>query len=165
MTVFLIAALTADGFIAQGPAHTPMSWTSKEDKQFFTQRTKDARVVVMGLNTYKTIGKPLPGRQNIVYAPPGTLFEGVQVTQEDPKTLISKLSEEGFQEAAICGGATIYTMFMEAGVVDKLYLTLEPILFGSGIHLFNKELQVNLKLESTKNLSETTVLLEYSVEK
>jgi len=29
--------------------------------------------------------------------------------------------------------------------------------------LFNKELQVNLKLESTKNLSETTILLEYSV--
>ena len=172
MTVFLIAALTADGFIAQGPAHTPMSWTSKEDKQFFTQRTKEARVVVMGLNTYKTIGKPLSGRQNIVYAPAspaggpsGTILEGVQVTQDDPKTLILKLSEEGFQEVAICGGATIYTMFMEAGVVDKLYLTLEPILFGSGIHLFNKELQVNLKLESTKNLSETTVLLEYSVEK
>ena len=117
----------------------------------------------MGLNTFKTMGKPLPGRQNIVYAPPGTALEGVEITQDDPKTLLAKLEQKGFTEAAICGGATIYTLFMEAGVIDKLYLSIEPVLFGGGIHLFNKELDVKLQLQSTQKLSDQTVLLEYNV--
>ena len=117
----------------------------------------------MGLNTFKTMGKALPGRQNIVYAPPGTALEGVEITQDDPKTLLAKLEQKGFKEVAICGGATIYTMFMEAGLVDKLYLTMEPVLFGNGIHLFNKELDKKLELQSMQKLNEQSVLLEYNV--
>ena len=162
MKTFLIAAVTADGFIARNSSHLA-SWTSKEDKQFFVEKTKKAGVVVMGLNTFKTMGKALPGRQNIVYAPPGTALEGVEITQDDPKTLLAKLEQKGFKEVAICGGATIYTMFMEAGLVDKLYLTIEPILFGSGIHLFNKELDKKLELQSMQKLNEQSVLLEYNV--
>src|SRR3989344_2927331 len=162
MTTFLIAAVTADGFIARNSSHLA-SWTSKEDKQFFIQKTKEAGVVVMGLNTYKTMGKPLPGRHNIVYAPLGTALEVVEITQDDPKTLLSKLEQKGFKEVAICGGATIYTMFMEAGLIDTLYLTIEPVIFGSGIHLFNKELDVKLQLQSMQKLNEQTVLLEYNV--
>lgn len=164
MKTFLIAAITADGFIARNSSHLA-SWTSKEDKQFFIQKTKEAGVVVMGLNTFKTMGKPLPGRHNIVYAPPGTTLEGIEITQDDPKTLLSKLEQKGFKEVAICGGATIYTMFLEAGAIDTLYLTIEPIVFGTGIHLFNKELDVKLQLESVEKLNEQTVLLEYSVQK
>ena len=162
MTTFLIAAVTADGFIARNSSHLA-SWTSKEDKQFFIEKTKKAGVVVMGLNTFKTMGKALPGRQNIVYAPPGTALEGVEITQDDPKTLLAKLEQKGFKEVAICGGATIYTMFMEAGLVDKLYLTMEPVLFGNGIHLFNKELDKKLELLSIQKLNEQAVLLEYNV--
>lgn len=164
MKTFLIAAITADGFIARNSSHLA-SWTSKEDKQFFIQKTKEAGVVIMGLNTFKTMGKPLLGRQNIVYAPPGTALEGVEITQDDPKTLLSKLVQKGFTEVAICGGATIYTMFMEAGVIDTLYLTVEPILFGNGIHLFSKELDIKLQLASVQKLNEQSVLLEYSVQK
>jgi dihydrofolate reductase len=164
MKTFLIAAITADGFIARNSAHLA-SWTSREDKQFFIQKTKEAGVVVMGLNTYKTMGKPLPGRHNIVYAPPGTVLEGVEITQDDPKTLLAKLEQKDFKEVAICGGATIYTMFMEAGAIDILYLTIEPIIFGSGIHLFNKELDVKLQLQSVQKLNEQSVLLEYFVQK
>ena len=51
---------------------------------------------------------------------------------------------------------------MKAGLVDTLYLTIEPILFGSGVGLFNESVEANLKLASFKNLSDTVVLLEYS---
>ena len=54
-------------------------------------------------------------------------------------------------------------MFMEAGLIDTLYLTIEPVIFGSGIHLFNKELDVKLQLQSMQKLNEQTVLLEYNV--
>ena len=161
MKTFIIAAITADGFIGKNSTHLA-DWTSKEDKQFFIKMTKRAGVVIMGQNTYETIGKPLPGRLNIIYSHDKE-YEGVEVTQKDPRELLEDLENRGYKEAAIGGGATIYTMFMEQGLVDKLYLSIEPVLFGKGIALFNKELDAKLALISFKQLGEQTVLLEYSV--
>lgn len=161
MTVFIIAALTADGFIGRDSSHLA-DWTSKEDKRFFVEMTKKAGVVVMGSNTYETIGKPLPGRLNIVYSREKT-YEGVETTQKPPLELLEGLQKQGYRKVAICGGATIYNMFMEAGVVNKLYLTIEPVLFGSGIRLFQKEFEKKLELVSVGKLGEQGVLLEYNV--
>lgn len=137
MITFLIAAITADGFIAKNSDHLA-SWTSREDKKFFVEKTKEAGVVIMGLNTYKTIGKPLPDRLNIVYSRTEKDLEGVEITEDEPSKLLNNLAGRGFKEVAITGGAQIYTMFMEAGLIDKVYLTVEPILFGYGMKLFTK---------------------------
>src|SRR5574343_284387 len=162
--VFLIAAVTADGFIAKDDKHSPMYWSSKADKKRFIELTKRAGVVVMGSSNYKTIGKPLKERVNIVYSKSQT-FPDVEMTQDDPKVLIKKLEERGFKEVAICGGSNIYTMFMKAGVVDTVYLTIEPILFGKGIGLFNDDLHYFLKLKSSQESeSAGSLLLEYSVD-
>jgi len=163
MKTFLIAALSADGFIAKNSGHLA-DWTSREDKQFFVEMTKKAGVIVMGQNTYETIGKPLPDRLNIVYTRDRE-YEGVEVTKKDPKELLQDLEKRGYQEVAIAGGATIYTLFMDAGLVDKLYISIEPVLFGKGLTLFNRELDSKLALVSLKQLSEQTVLLEYNVVK
>ncbi|MDP2637258.1 MAG: dihydrofolate reductase family protein, partial [bacterium] len=99
---------------------------------------------------------------NVVYSRQGPI-EGVEVTQAEPEALLQELEQKGYREVAICGGQAIYTMFMEAGVVDKLYLTIEPVLFGQGMTLFNKELDIKLELVDTKKLGEQTILLEYNV--
>lgn len=182
MQTFIIAVLTADGLIAESTDQKSTDWTSKEDKKFFSERTKQAGVVVFGYNTYKTIGKPLRGRLNIVYSNKSTDFlagsdrqrgsdpakksgDGMlEITQKSPADLIKELEARGYKEVAICGGATIYTMFMEAGVVDKLYLTIEPVAFGAGMTMFNKKFDVKrFKLLSMQKLGEGTVLLEYDV--
>lgn len=162
MRVFLIAAMTADGFIARHSAHVA-SWTCKEDKEFFMEKTREAGVVVMGLNTYKTIGRPLPGRLNIVYSKTEKDIAGVEVTQEQPKKLIENLAKRGYKEVAITGGAQIYTMFMEAGLIDTLYLTLEPLLFGTGMNLFTRRLACKLELQSTRMLNNHAIVLAYKV--
>ena len=169
MKVFIIAALTADGFISRNPGHSPLQWRSQGDKQFFIARTKEAKVVVMGLNTAKTSKRPMPERQNIIYAksreelPHWQEFEGWEVTQKDPAVLVQELSERGYDQVAICGGSTIYAMFMQAGVVNTLYLTVEPVLFGQGMNLFNQEVDKRLTLVSTTKLEDNTLLLEYGV--
>ncbi|HZX49919.1 MAG TPA: dihydrofolate reductase family protein [Candidatus Paceibacterota bacterium] len=162
MKVFIIAAMTADGFIAQHSGHLA-NWTSKEDKQFFIEKTKEAGVVVMGLNTYKTIGRPLPDRLNIVYSKTEKDLPGVEVTEDEPKKLIENLAKRGFKQVAITGGAQIYTMFMEAGLVDTIYFTVEPVLFGLGMGPFTKKLERKLKLEKTHMLNGNSVVLEYKV--
>ncbi|MDO8470682.1 MAG: dihydrofolate reductase family protein [bacterium] len=164
MNVFLIAAQTADGFIARSSSHLATDWTSKEDKQFFAERTKKARVVVMGSTTYETFMRPLKDRLNIVYSR-GKTYEGVETTQKPPTELIRELQDRGYEEVAICGGATIYTLFMEANCIQTLYLTREPILFGQGITLFTKPIDQKLSLVSSQKLNEEgTVLFEYNVQ-
>jgi len=164
MKTFIIAVLTADGLIAEGTDQLSTDWTSKEDRRFFRDRTKEAGVIVMGRNTYETIAKPLPDRLNVVYSE-GEI-EGVEVTKKDPAELLKDLEKRGFKEVAIIGGTTIFTMFMEAGLVDKLYLTIEPVVFGSGMTLFNKKFDAKkLKLVSMQKLGEEAVLLEYDVQR
>ena len=163
MKVFIIATQTADGFIARHNNEL-VDWSSKEDKKLFVQLTKQAGVMVMGRSTYDTIGRPLPDRRNIVYTRQPLEVEGIETTTEPPADLVKRLRLEGVQELAVCGGASIYSMFIQAGLVDELYLPVEPKLFGRGISLCNETpLDVDLTLLEHRALNDNTVLLHYSV--
>lgn len=161
MKAFIIAALTADGFIAKDSSHAA-AWTSKADKKFFRERTAQAGVIVMGSKTYDTIGKALPNRRNVVYTR-SKRYDGAETTAEAPKDLFARLEAEGAKEVAICGGASVYTLFMKSGLVSKLYLTVEPLAFGKGITLFDEALDLKLSLASSTPLEGGAVLLEYEV--
>jgi dihydrofolate reductase len=166
MKVFIIAALSADGYIAKNPNTPSTTWTSKEDKVRFVALSKQARVCVMGLNTWQTFGgRPLKDRLNVVYSPTPieNLPAGVEVTSASPTDLLRDLESRGYTEVAICGGSMIYTMFMKSGLVTNLYLTIEPVLFGSGIKLFKEELDFKIKLDKSEVTPGGTVLLDYSV--
>jgi dihydrofolate reductase len=180
MNVFIITAISADGFIARD-SHHPAIWTSKEDKKRFVELTKRAGVIVMGLNTFRTLSKPLKDRLNIVYSNDTDFnekmksekMENLEITSADPKDLIESLERRGFKEVAICGGSQIYTTFMKTGLVGSLYLTIEPILFGKGMNIFNDSLDEKnqnsgtggqiLELISSQTTPAGTILLEYKI--
>lgn len=159
---FIIAAQTLDGFIARDKNQLSMDWNSPEDKKRFVALTKRAGVVVMGSTTYKTFNKPLKDRLNMVYSRSGN-FEGCETTSDEPTELLKKLEERGFSEVAICGGSEIYSMFMNAGLVDTIYLTIEPVYFGEGIKLFNKGIDKKLNLVSCEKTDSGALFLEYKV--
>lgn len=164
MKTVLVAALTADGFIGRDASHLA-DWTGGADKKLFVRVTKEAGIIVMGSRTFATIGRALPNRRNIVYTsrPEKITAEGVETTSEPPAELIKRLKTEGATGLAICGGASIYNLFMAAGVVDDLYLTIAPKLFGTGVPLFGETLDTNLQLLETERLDDNTVLLHYRV--
>ena len=162
MKTFIIAAMTADGYIAKDSIHSPFNWTSKADKKRFIEITKKAGVIVVGSNTYKTFPGALKERLNIVYSRSQS-FDDAETTQASPIELIKQLEARGFKEVAICGGEAIYTMFMKAKVVDKIFLTVEPIIFGKGVRLFNDDMLYHLKLVSSAESSSGALLLEYDV--
>ncbi len=180
MQVFIIVSITSDGFIAQNKEQNSLDWTSKEDKQFFMRRTKEAGVIVMGSTTFATIEvkyKPLKDRLNIVYTRQKTqdfVQQGewandpsrFRTFSGQPQALIDQLSKEGFTQLAVCGGASTYSTFLQAGVVDKIYLTVEPILFGDGVKLFNQAFWPLKKLSLVKTTQlnqQGTLLLEYNL--
>lgn len=166
MKIFIIAALTADGFIGR-TADELADWSSTEDKRLFARLTKEAGVMVMGRTTFETIGRALPGRRTIVYTNhPETLnVEGIETTIEPPAALVARLQTENTPGLAVCGGAQVYTQFIQAGVVDELYITISPLLFGRGIGLFTMPLETKLELLEASPLSHQEQLLHYGVHK
>jgi dihydrofolate reductase len=168
---FIIAAQTIDGFIAKDKDHAA-TWTSKDDKKHFVELTKNAGVVVMGSRTFATLPKPLKERLNVVYTrSPEKLAaeladkiagaENVLITDKPPVELLAELEAESHTSVAICGGAEIYSLFMETGLVTKLYITVEPVMFGTGISIFNKPLDSRWNLVNSTSTGGGTVFLEY----
>lgn len=166
MRIFIIAAVTADGFIGRTSGHTA-DWTGVEDKKVFVRLTKEVGVMVMGSRTFATIGRALPGRRNIVLTtrPEELTAEGIETTNEAPADLVRRLATEGAEAIAICGGATVYDAFMQEGLVDELYLTYVQTLFGQGVPLFKNALDTQLQLVEETRLSDGGVLVHYIVKK
>lgn len=75
--------------------------------------------ILMGRKTYESIGKPLPGRRNIIISRnPDYRIEGCETTDSLDSAL--KLLH-GKSEAMLIGGASLYHQFLYR--VDTLYLT------------------------------------------
>lgn len=167
MRVLLLAAMTIDGKIARDH-HELTSWTSREDKRLFVQVTREAGVVIMGRATFETLPAPLPGRLNVVLTSRTDLpaREGLEFTAEPPERVLARLAERGYQLAVVAGGARVYRAFLAAGLVDELWLTVEPLAFGHGVSLLGDDpLPLRLALLECRRLGDHAVLLRYHVER
>ena len=116
MLISMIAAMAHDriiGYKDQLPWHLPA------DLQHFKRLTM-GKPIIMGRKTYMSIGKPLPGRRNIVLSRQTDYakIDGCDVFHD----LKSALSSCDCDEAMIIGGASIYEQCLP--LANRLYLTL-----------------------------------------
>lgn len=165
MKVTMMMAITADGMIARNQAHFP-DWTCPADKKMFKQRTQKAGVVIFGSRTFKTIGKPLGGRLNIVLTRHPQHFqssENLLFTSDSPEHLLKDLSRRGFKEAVLAGGSIINNLFVKSRLIHEVVLTVAPQFFGQGVSLFSEPCHVNLQLLEVQNLDSHFVVLRYGV--
>lgn len=166
MKVIGMAAITIDGKIARSDSEF-VSWTSKEDKKLFFETTKQAGVIVVGRKTFETFPAPLPGRLHIVLTKNPTDYQSVsdsvEYTAESPLTIIENLKNRGYKEVIIAGGAHIYTQFLASGVVNELWVSIEPILFGTGINLLNSSVELHTELLDYTRLGEHGLLVKYKI--
>lgn len=91
-----------------------------------------------------------------------TKADSIEFTNATPKALIEELATRGYQRCAILGGTQVYSNFLAADLVDELWITIEPHIFGSGKKLASGNLDATFKLLSHENLSEQTLLLKYA---
>ncbi|QOL15967.1 type 3 dihydrofolate reductase [Dickeya dianthicola] len=114
MVISLIAALAVDRVIGMENA---MPWHLPADLAWFKRNTLN-KPVIMGRNTFRSIGRPLPGRLNIVVSSqPG---DDDRVTwAASPEAALAAAGE--VDEVMVIGGGSIYQqMLSQAG---RLYLT------------------------------------------
>ncbi len=164
MKIILMMAMTADGKIAKSSDHFP-NWTSKEDKKMFAQVTKEHRVVIMGDKTFFTFPQPLLGRLNVVFTleknPPQ--IDNVKWVSGDPKKVLEALEKEGYKSAVLGGGAQINSQFLRLGLIDEIWLTIEPKIFGKGLGAFNEDFDINLELIDLAKINQNSIVVKYKV--
>lgn len=169
MKVSLVAAITVDGFIGRHDADLSTRWTSREDTKFFVKKSKEIIHLVVGSKTFATFNRKLEDRKFYVYSRNETVENpydnDIMVVRDSPEELVRRLELEGIENLMIAGGGGIYTLFMQSGVIDELFLTLEPIVFGEGIKLFSGKVDSKIHLREILDLSEQTKVLHYLVEK
>lgn len=95
------------------------------DLKRFKQITM-GKPIIMGRKTFQSIGKPLPGRRNIVISKTLSAINGVEVYQSIDDVLVKCQKEP---EVMIIGGATLYNQLIDKA--DTLYLTHIYATFGA----------------------------------
>ena|SRR5687768_12667653 len=174
MKVIMLAVMSTNGKITDGSDPDIYKWTSPEDQDFFFGKIRDSKLIVIGSKTYDAMKDRLrkdAGRLRIVVTKnPGKYaaeqIDGVLEFRSDtPAKLVESLST--YDEMILAGGSAIYTSFAKEGLIDEIYLTIEPKVFGDGKPLFaDDNFKLNLKLASTEKLNDNgTILLKYIVEK
>ena len=164
MKIILMMAMTADGKIARSSDHFP-DWTSKEDKRIFSEITKKHGVVIMGESTFKTFPRPLPDRLNVVF----TLEknpqkqENVKWVSGEPEKVLVELEKMGYESAILGGGANLNAQFLKKKLIDEIWLTIEPKIFGEGLGIFSGDFDEDLKLLSVEKINEDSVVVKYKV--
>tara|TARA_B110000967_G_C18761836_1_gene498278 strand:- start:203 stop:706 length:504 start_codon:yes stop_codon:yes gene_type:complete len=121
MKISLIVAVSRNGVIG---VDNQLPWHLPEDLKYFKSVTM-GKPIIMGRKTYDSIGRPLPGRTNIVITRDSSWqAEGVEVAQTLAQAMtLGRLAcaNAGADEAMVIGGEQIYRMTLPAA--DRLYLT------------------------------------------
>jgi len=121
MKLALIWAMSQNRTIGRNNA---LPWYLPEDLKYF-KRVTMGKPIIMGRKTWDSIGRPLPGRTNIV------ITRDKNFTLDTARVVHSlddaiKIAEsvcliEGAEEAVVIGGAQIYGLTLEKA--DRLYMT------------------------------------------
>lgn len=97
-----------------------LPWHIPEDLAYFKKHTV-GKGIVMGRNTFESIGRPLPKRRNIIVTRnTGYKAEGADVVHTLDQAI--RLAEEVHEEVMIIGGAEVFQTVLPKA--DRLYITL-----------------------------------------
>lgn len=95
-------------------------WHIKEDFIHFKNYTTN-KTIIMGEQTFLSIGRPLPNRKTIVATLKDFKYEHEDVTITNDLFGVLKSYKEKDEELVVCGGATIYKLALP--YVDKLVIS------------------------------------------
>lgn len=138
-----------------------LPWHYSADLKFFKETTS-GKAIVMGFHTWKSIGKPLPKRLNIVLSRANSIENQPRVLLVRSKEEVLALAEFLKGDLFIIGGAKTYRDFadvIEKWIVTEIPLTIEdadafmPQDFLDGFELTEtKEMDDNLKIKTYEKL-------------
>jgi dihydrofolate reductase len=118
MIISFVVAMTRSGVMGKNNA---LPWHLPEDLKHFKKVTM-GNPIVMGRKTYESIGRPLPGRRNIVLSRQKNLdFAGVEVFESFDAALAELKKDSSIIEVNVIGGADIFKQTVT--IANTLHIT------------------------------------------
>ncbi len=172
-TIVLLAAISLDGFITKH-GRPGSGFTSPEDKRWFREAVQRFDCLILGSGNYRESGEWIERRLRddqlkiVLTREPARFAKEekpgeLEFTSETPKEIVAKLRRRGRRAVCVLGGSVAYGLFLDAGAVDEVWLTVEPLIFGEGTKLAAGRLDARLELLSVEKLNQSTLLLKYRV--
>lgn len=173
MKVILAVVASLDGKTTKG-YKPPKLWASKEDQIHFQSLIAKNNLIVMGKNTFvvsKNDIKLAEDKLRIVMVREPGEFNNLAVpnqlefSSKSPKQMVKELIGRGYKQILLASGPKLNTAFLKDKLVNELWLTLEPNIFGVGTGLMDLEkFDIKLRLISCKRLNpQGTLLLKYQI--
>jgi dihydrofolate reductase len=112
--VALVVAMAQNGVIGKGGG---LPWHLPDDLKYFKVVTS-GKPVLMGRRTFDSIGRPLPGRRNLVLSRAAGAAPGVEYVRSVEQALALAA---GAAELCVIGGAEVYALALP--LATRIYLT------------------------------------------
>ena len=155
MTIVGIVAI-AENFAIGKDGKLP--WHYSADLKFFKKTTLN-NAIVMGFNTWESIGKPLPKRLSIILSRSREIENQTRaILMRDVKEVIA-LSEYLKGDVFIIGGSQTYKSFAE--VIDKWIVTFIPETVEDADAFMPDDFLDNFDLKRTQNLEKNLQVKTY----
>jgi dihydrofolate reductase len=172
MRIILVFVSTLDGKITKWGDPKVSLWTSEEDKKYFRKTWNEAPVIIMGSNTF--LAEKLGSVRDhlvIVMTRRPDAYQKMEVkgrlefSDESPGQLADRFKKADFPTMMVVGGAQVATSFLMDGLIDEIWLTIEPKIYGKGGNfVIEKELDLELRLISCEQVNpEGTLITRYKV--
>jgi dihydrofolate reductase len=169
MKISIYIAISSNGFISN--SRNVPDWLSPEYGQEFYSICQKYKAVIMGKTTYNILAPnylPLTTEGTTVVLTTDKQAKSdnstVVFVQNNATEIVQLLTDKGYKEAVIIGGAMTISEFINANLVDDIYLIIEPTLFGGGLELLkNVAFELRLKLLDIKKLNEDTIQTHYEI--
>jgi dihydrofolate reductase len=148
--------MSSDGFIAKPDGDS--DWVSPVDEKLFVERVRTAGCVVIGKRTFEQYrGKlyPILSALNIILTSEEIAVESGVVVAHSPQEAVELAEKRGHKNMVIAGGAKTASAFLNAGLIDEIFLSIHPLKLGAGVKPFD-DLSKNpkYKLVGTKPLGD-----------
>lgn len=172
MKIILVVVTSIDGKTTKWDKPDIHDLSSKQDQDYFFSTLSKNNLVIMGRRTFEVANPDIyknPKKLRVVITKNPKKYKNVEgrleYTSLPPKQIIANLEKRGFKQAMLVGGSEINSLFFKEGLVNEIWITIEPKIFGTGNDLTaNQNLDVKLKLKSLKKLNKNgTLLLKYNV--
>jgi dihydrofolate reductase len=116
--ITIIAAIAKNNALGKD---NDLIWHLPEDLKRF-KKTTTGHSILMGRNTFESIGRPLPNRTSIIITRNENYFKDGCLIANSLEAAIELVKEEA--QIFIIGGAQVYTYAMENNIADVLDITL-----------------------------------------
>ena len=172
MRIILVFVSTLDGKITKWGDPKVSFWTSEEDKKYFRKTWNEAPVIVMGSNTFRAekLGSKRDHLIVVMTRHPSAYKDKeergrLEFSDESPAQLADRFEKAGMGTLLVVGGAHVATSFLKAELIDEIWLTIEPRIFGKGgSFVIEQEFDLELQLISCEQVNpKGTLITRYKV--